>query len=457
MKSLRLRLLAVSAISILIALGMIWLTLDNLLPRFLTARYMAEMGSVIESLASTIEVGEDGKLALVNEPADPRFEMPVDGRYWQVSGPDGLLLRSRSLWDITLGDPPAGVTTASPGAKFTRVAGPDGTGLLAVARKLSLDTETGTVSFVVSAAFPEQEFRDAEAHFRTPVRSILLLTAAVLVGAALFQAAYGLRPLVALKDKVADIRTGRSSRLDIDNPSEVLPLAAELNLLLAEREHAIERARARASDLAHGLKTPLAVLLGFAEKLPPAERVIALQQIDLIRQRADRQLQSARLGVERMGEAPLAALLGKLMQVIGPIADKHGLSLSLDVDPELVVAVDPADLAEAVGNLLDNAVKWAATAVSVSARLDPDHVAILIEDDGPGIADKDRAAMLERGVHAGDPDGEGQGSGLGLAISADIAAAYGGRLALSRAPLGGLGATLFLPRRNLGRRNRSPA
>ena len=456
MKSLRLRLLAVSAISIVIALGMIWLTLDNLLPRFLTARYMAEMRSVIDSVASGIEMGEDGKLALVSEPADPRFDMPVEGRYWQVSGPGGFLLRSRSLWDVTIEDPAAKAVADGPGT-FLRVAGPDGSPLLASSRRLSLDTESEPVSFVVSAAFPEQEFRDAEAHFRTPIRSILLLTAAVLVGAALFQAAYGLRPLVALKDKVADIRTGRSTRLAIDNPSEVLPLAAELNLLLAEREGAIERARARASDLAHGLKTPLSVLLGFAEKLAEPDRSIALQQIDLIRQRADRQLQSARLGVERMGEAPLAALLGKLTQVLRPVADKQGLALSLEVDPALTVAVDPADLAEAVGNLLDNAVKWAATAVSVSARLDPDHVAILIEDDGPGIADKDRAAMLERGVHAGDPDMPGESSGLGLAISADIAAAYGGSLTLSTGSLGGLGATLSLPRKSRGRRHSSPA
>ena len=455
MKSLRLRLLAVSAISILLALGMIWLTLDNLLPRFLTSRYMAEMRSVIESIASTVELGEDGRLTMTGEPADPRFEMPVDGRYWQVSGPAGLLFRSRSLWDVTLDDEGDPAARDPEPDRFRRVTGPDGSGLLAVSRRLSLDTVTGPVFFRVAAAFPEQEFLDAEAHFRTPVRSILLLTAAVLVGAALFQTAYGLRPLVALKDKVADIRTGRSTRLDIDTPSEVLPLAAEVNLLLAEREGAVERARARASDLAHGLKTPLAVLLGFAETLPEPERGIALQQIDLIRQRADRQLQSARLGVERMGEAPVAALLSKLVQVLGPVAGKQGLSLRLDVDPALVVAVDPADLAEAVGNLLDNAVKWAATEVLVSARLGPDEVAIVVEDDGPGIADEDRAAMLQRGVHSGaGPEG---GSGLGLAISADIAEAYGGRLTLGTGRLGGLSASLELPRRSPVRRPRSPA
>jgi signal transduction histidine kinase len=175
--------------------------------------------------------------------------------------------------------------------------------------------------------------------------------------------------------------------------------------------------------------------------LPPREQTLIRQQVDLIRQRADRQLQSARLGVEQMAQTGLASLTGKLISVLAPVTAARDVLWHVDLDEQLTVDMDPADLAEALGNVLDNATRFAKSEIRVTAEREKDCVRLDVEDDGPGVAEDALSEIATRGVHIG----EDEGTGLGLAITADILTAYGGSIAFSRAASDGLKVSLRLP------------
>lgn len=443
-RSLRFRLAAGALVAIVLALLATGWMLGRVFTDYVVQRYRTEMGAVIDQLTAEIEL-RDGNLVVERKPADPRFRLPASGRYWQVMPKGGATLRSASLWDMELQTTPDRSRDG-----FLLADGPDGSPVLVVDRSLTLQSSDGVERPLrLLAAFPEAELEAALSDYHGTLRMMLLLTAAVLMAAAYLQGAVGLRPLVRLKGDVARVRSGAAHLITDDGPSELTPLVSELNLLLRERQTALERARARASDLAHGLKTPLTVLLQLADRLPEEERLLARQQVELVRQRADRQLQAARLGVEQMASTDLASLCGKLIMVLSPITRGRGVEWETRLPSTLSVHADPADLAECLGNILDNASKWARTRIRMEAQdLSAGRVRISICDDGPGIAEGDRERLLVRGQSgAAGSDGEegAEGSGLGLAISRDIVEAYGGTLALSGSREGGLEVRLDFP------------
>ena len=441
--SLRLRLAVGALVAIALALLATGFILSRVFTDYVVQRYRSEMGAVIDQLTAEMELRK-GQLVIGRKPADPRFRLPASGRYWQVVPQQGSALRSPSLWDSEL-EGRAGSGTHA----FLRGTGPDGEPVLIVERALKLESGDGAVlPFRILSAFPEEELNRALEDYHSTLRRMLLLTAAVLMGAAYLQGAIGLRPLTRLRREVADIRSGATSFIADEGPAELKPLIAELNLLLRERQTALERARARASDLAHGLKTPLTVLQQLADKLPEQDRALARQQVELVRQRADRQLQAARLGVEQMASTSLASLCGKLVMVLSPVTRGRNVEWDCDLSPEITIHADAADLAECLGNVLDNATRWAVSRILIRAEpLEGGRVAILVSDDGPGIAEADRERLLQRGEtdERSAPFGQPSGSGLGLAISRDIAEAYGGRLVLGRGAAGGLEVRLDFP------------
>ncbi|MBB4183604.1 sensor histidine kinase [Sinorhizobium terangae] len=444
MRSLRLRLAIGAMIAIAFVLLMAWISLSRLFTDYVLKQYRAEMTSIIDTIAAET-TASGGGLQLEREPADPRFRLPTGGRYWQISPASGEPQRSRSLWDVVI-DTDSPPVHAYQG--FAQVEGPDGSPMLVHSEHLSLGDGPAAVSFTAYAGFSRKELDDALGAFHDRMRLMLLAMAGVLAGAAFLQGAIGLMPLQRLRQRAAAVRAGRESDFGTAGPSEVQPLVSEINMLLAERESALERARARASDLAHGLKTPLTVLAHLAEHLPPDERAAALQQVDAVRQRADRQLQAARMGVERMAATTVAELGTRVVNVLRPVTVEKGIAWEVDIEPALSLDIDPADFAECIGNLLDNASKWARSRIRLGARNAEDCVVIEIDDDGPGVDDKNRELVLRRGAHLDDHGPEQRsGSGLGLAISADIAEAYGATLRLARSPLGGLQAALIFPRR----------
>ena len=438
--SLRLRLLAGAAFFIALGLLATWYGLQQIFTGYVAAQYEREMTNVVDTLAAGIDFTEEGAV-LVGTPADPRFDLPAGGRYWAVVANDGEPIRSRSWWDTPL-DPSS--FTPSRYDAFEIGECPDGTPMLIMARRLNFEMtpEFGPRDVTFYAGFSRDEMDSSIADFRREMGLMLALTALVLAIAAVLQVLVGLTPLTQLQAEVANVRSGRLARLRPDVPTEVQPLVAEINDLLDEKSVALERARARASDLAHGLKTPLTAISQIAENLPPEDGEAIIEHVAMIRRRADRQLQRARLGFRDSGGADLGQLVGKLVTVISTIPTGHELDWDVAIPEGITPPIDTADLAEALGNVLDNARKWAASSVKVTAGRLRSQIVIEIADDGPGIAEEKREHILERGVRAEDPKGE---TWLGLSIASEIIDAYGGSLDLSDTRSGGLRVTITLP------------
>lgn len=286
--------------------------------------------------------------------------------------------------------------------------------------------------------------------------SLILFTCVILVIAGMGMIRRGLSPFAPLQRTLADVREGRARRVDGQYPTELQPLVDEVNALLDDREQRVARAVARAGDLAHGLKTPLAVLTQEAARAGSAGHdelsdAIA-QQVARMRRQIDYHLAQARAvasGASSGAHASVAACAESLARTLERLYVERSLTVDLDVEPDHVVRAAREDLDEMVGNLLDNACKWAKSRVTLSSAREDAAIVLTVDDDGPGIAASMRSAVLQRGVRA---DEAAAGSGLGLAIVRDLAELYGGSIALDASPAGGLRARLQLPAIHIGDR-----
>lgn len=279
--------------------------------------------------------------------------------------------------------------------------------------------------------------------------SFLIVIGTVLATAGVSVIRRGLSPFAMLRERLQDVRSGRTSRLEGDYPSEVEPLVADLNTLLEEREHRVARAVAKAGDLAHGLKTPLAILAQEIERSETAGQTefaaTLREQVDRMRRQIDSHLAQARAnaGGTLGARANVGDAVQALVRAMQRLYAERKLTFRIDIDEGVSVRVPPEDLEEMLGNLLDNACKWAGTRVVIKARAEADLVTIDVDDDGAGLGAEMREEVLKRGVRA---DETAPGSGLGLAIVRDLAEAYGGSVGLRSSTEGGLGARLILPR-----------
>jgi signal transduction histidine kinase len=278
------------------------------------------------------------------------------------------------------------------------------------------------------------------------------LAAVFLLLAGLVQVRAGLAPLLELRSRLQAVREGRSRRVEGRYPAEVEPLVDDLNALLEDREQSVARAQAKAGDLAHGLKTPLAVL---AQEAGRAQRdgggelpAIVARQVERMRRQVDYHLAHARAAASgaRLGaRCPLAESVDGLVRTLLRLHAERPLAIDAQVPAGLAVRVERQDLDEMLGNLLDNACKWARSSVTLASSAPSEgeaFVSIRIDDDGPGLDPALREAVLQRGVRA---DEALAGSGLGLAIVSELAELYGGRVVIERSPMGGVSALLRLP------------
>jgi len=257
-----------------------------------------------------------------------------------------------------------------------------------------------------------------------------------------------LSPFRIMRERLADVRGGRTARLDGEYPTEVEPLVGDLNALLDERDERVKRAVARAGDLAHGLKTPLAVLAHDIECADAAGQYQLAesmrQQVKRMRRQIETHLAQARVTAAAPPpnvRANVADAVHALARTMERIYAERALAIDVTVAPDATVHAVPEDLEEMLGNLLDNACKWAQSRVTVSTETDGARVVLIVDDDGPGLDAALREQVLQRGVRA---DEASPGSGLGLSIVRDLADAYGGSIALQPSPLGGLRARLTL-------------
>ncbi|MBJ6125618.1 sensor histidine kinase [Microvirga splendida] len=445
--SLKLRLLATGTASIIFALVLAGLGLLLLFERHVERRMAAELGTHLNQLVSSLARTGDGTLEVGSPPAEPRFLQPLSGLYWQITEePQGAVLRSRSLWDATLTLPPD-VLAAGEVHRHT-IPGPGGASLLAVERRIVLPASLGGGTIRAVVALDRAEVHAAGLDFASDLVPSLAFLAGILIAAAWIQVGVGLRPLDAVRRRLAQVRSGETARLGEAFPDEVRPLAAEVDHLLDEQEKAIARARARAADLAHGLKTPLTVLSADAEELRARGDADLADEIETItagmRRHVERELVRARTGL-RVRSGPLQPVRPMAEQVTGVLRrtpQGQKVSWQVDVADSLGVRMDTQDLTEILGNLAENAATWAAGAVRIEARRDGAAVCLRVEDDGPGVPEDRIDAVLARG---GRLDETRPGTGLGLAIVGDLVEAYGGSLALRRSSLGGLLAEVRLP------------
>ncbi|MFZ1427476.1 MAG: sensor histidine kinase [Geminicoccaceae bacterium] len=442
-RSLRLRLLLSAAVLIVAAVAVTGLILAALFRDHVRAQYDTELVNHLNQLTSLLQFDGQHQLGLSAEPSDPRFQTPYGGRYWQVEPTGQLPLRSRSLWDqaLTLEDAPP-----APGKLHRHMDVLPAIGRLLVLERLVRFHDAPDKPIRVAVALPTSEIAAVTGHFNRLLGMALSVLAAGLIAASALQVAIGLMPLARLGRALTRVRSGAAGRLEGDFPSEVRPLADELNDLLVRQERLVQRARAQAGDLAHGLKTSLQLLLLEADRLSdPVQgdriRASVLRMRTLIEHQLARARAQSRAQVRGPGVA-VADSVAALVRVLGPLAAEHGVIIETTVPPDGYFSGDAADLDEMLGNLLDNACKWGRTKVLVTVRTLDAQLEISVEDDGPGLTDTQAEALFRRGARL---DERVPGSGLGLAIARDLAEIYGGTVYLQPSALGGLAAILILP------------
>jgi signal transduction histidine kinase len=448
--SLRLRLFVAGAASVVLALGLAAVGLLLLFERHVERRVVLELESDLRQLVSGVTRNADGTLQVSQVPAEPRFLEPLSGVYWQIAQqPDGPVLRSRSLWDTMLDLPPDVLGNGDVHQHLVR--GPGGEQVLAVERSVELPASLGGHRIRVTVAVHHAEIAAAARNFGADLAPALGVLALVLIAAGWAQVTVGLRPLDSVRRRLGEVRAGRAARLGTTFPDEVRPLAAEVDHLLEAQEEAIARARARAADLAHGLKTPLTVLASTAEDLRARGDAAMADEVasvaDGMRRHVERELVRARAGLPARGGPPQAIrpIVDRVVGVLRRTPRGHDLDWQIQLDERLSATIDAQDLAEMIGNLAENAAKWTSGTVRFTGDADDDGVMIAVEDDGPGIPDDAVGVALVRG---GRLDEAQPGTGLGLAIVSDLVEAYGGSLTLGRSPLGGLRAAIRLSARH---------
>lgn len=443
--SLRIRLLLAAAISILVALALAAAGLAWLFERHVERWLDAELEVQLDQLVGGIQLMPSQKIEVVKPPSNPRFEQPLSGLYWQiVMEPDGPVLRSRSLWDFQLTLPEAAVDDV---VHHIRVPGPAGSTLYALQRHIRLPARLGGGTSRVAVALDAGELRAAVWRFAGELMPFLLLVGALLIAAAWVQVNFGLRPLIAVRKTLAAIRSGERRRLGLGFPDEVQPLAREIDSLLDAREAQVEKARARAADLAHGLKTSLQVLTGEAERLKARgtiEIANAIEDLATGMQRhIDRHLTRARLAAaSHDASANVRDVVARVASVVARTPMGARLSWLNTVPADLYARIDPDDLAEALGNLIENGAQHARSKLTISGKGDDDFAALTVSDDGRGIPEARREEALRRGERL---DASGSGTGLGLAIVADIADDCGANLMFDEQATG-FSVTLRIPR-----------
>jgi signal transduction histidine kinase len=443
-RSLRWRLLLGAATAILLALLLAWLFMTLLFERHLERRLQADMTRDALRLVAALSLSPAGVPMVAGSPGDPRFEQPASGYYWQASTPAGAA-RSRSLWDEALPlPPPAGAPRDGWRLQRARNAAPFAQPVVVLARTLTLGP--GAAPVVVVLAQDMRPLVSAQREFGRELAAFLVVLWLVLTAAAWLQVRLGLRPFRAVHADLARLRASASARMPPAGLDELRPLSEAINALADAREGDLEQARRRAADLAHGLKTPLAALAaqsrrareqGAADAADGMDRAVAA-----IARTVDAELARARIAAAATGsDAPvsLRPVVERVVDVIERTERGGHLAFDIGVPPALQVMARADDLAEVLGALLENAVRFARRQVRVHGDAGPEWTVLAIEDDGPGIAAEHARDVLARGVRL---DESGSGNGLGLAIARELVEAMGGAIDLGVSPLGGLAVRL---------------
>ncbi|MCI8212757.1 histidine kinase [Pseudomonas sp. S25] len=404
-------------------------------------RYLeAGLRNESESLLVALVRGKNG-VQLDEHRLSPAYQRPYSGHYFRIDFPDGHW-RSRSLWDLEIPDP------GSSGLHSSYELGQTGQSLLL--HKVDYRKFGQDISITVA-----QDYTPVRASFlRVQQIGLGLGVAALLLILALQRVTVrrALRPLDRAREQLVQLQQGKRSQLDEQVPVELEPLVSQINHLLEHTEDSLRRSRNALGNLGHALKTPLAVLFSAIASpqfdAHPELRNILREQLEQIQQRLARELNRARLSGDALPGAhfdcdvELSGLFATLRMIHG----EH-LNLGMQVQPGLSLPWDREDILELLGNLLDNACKWADSEVLLIITRQETSFCILVEDDGPGIPEAMREEVFSRGARL---DEQITGHGLGLGIVRDIVQAWGGNLQLEASHSGGLRVRIDLPDRSVG-------
>jgi signal transduction histidine kinase len=454
LNSLALRLFFSATIWIVVILLGTGLVLSSIYRSAVERAFDRRLGVYLRGLVADVATQEESAAKFPQSIGDPLFDLPLSGWYWQVTrldAPTPDVRSSRSLWDGTLPRlADLGVSTVPGGARQGYAEGPEGQQLRIVERTIDLGDEG---RYLIAIAGDAAEIDEETQSFDGTLGITFVVLAVVLLLTTTFQVRFGLAPLKRISEGLAAIRSGAAERLEGAFPVEIAPLARETNALIEANREIVTRARTHVGNLAHALKTPISVMLN--EAAAHSGDALALkmrEQTEIMRDQVTRHLERARLAarVAVIGTVtevrPVVAALARTME---KIHHHRGVAIDIDAPEGARFRGEQQDLEEMVGNLVDNACKWAQSRVAIevlSENLNPKDerrvVRILVDDDGPGLSPQQREQVARRGRRL---DETKPGSGLGLSIVVELANLYGGDLALGTAPIGGLRADLVLP------------
>ena len=444
--SLAFRLFVAAAVWSLVALVAAGLVINTLYRQSVERGFDARLDVYAKTIIAALVDNAASPESVGGTFGEPRFGLPLSGWYWQVEEAGKVVAASPSLFDAPLKMPTSSVAAVEGGTDRGYIEGPSGQML----RMLVLGVNVGSRSFRVAVAGSADEVAADIASFRNNVALTLGIFGVGLVLTTLFQVRYGLRPLDRIRQALTAIRNGEAARLEGHFAAEIEPLATELDALLKSNQEIVERARTHVGNLAHALKTPLSVIANEARTSsdPFARKVEEQAGImrDQVQHYLDRARMAARVNVigARTDAAPAIESLARAMR---RIHEDRGIVVEATVAPAARFRGERQDLEEMVGNLLDNACKWASATVVVTVERQSgeggaQRLRITVDDDGAGLDPDQRAEAMRRGRRL---DETRPGSGLGLSIVTELAELYGGRLSLDTAPAGGLRAVLDLP------------
>lgn len=414
--------------------------LDRVLTSSVEQNFDNQLEYVLTAMIASAEIGPDGEVRMNRPLGDQRFLEPNSGLYWQITGEGAMPFPSRSLWDRALKPPKSHIDRTVHFRDSNQF--PDEP-LRIAERSIKLPDSDISWTFMVAQS------RDSLNGQVTELRSVLvtsfLLLALGLIILAALQTFYGLWPLRAVRKAIAEMRSGRESRVTDALPDEVMPMVAELNALLDHNEMQAEEARRHAGNLAHALKTPLTVIMNSATAQAPDLDDTVIREATTMRRQVDHHLARAR-AVGRRGHSHSRANVWDSLESVERAVSRLYSHVRLDMagDKELAARVERQDLDEMLGNLIENAAKYGGGSVFVTVEEANGFVEMLVEDDGRGIPESERDRIFDRGARldTGKP-----GTGLGLAIVRDVVEIYGGSVSLEESEdLGGLLVRLKLPK-----------
>jgi signal transduction histidine kinase len=412
------------------------------------------LGVYLRTLVADVAAPEENVDKFPQSIGEPLFDLPLSGWYWQVTrldAPTPDVRSSRSLWDATLPHLADLSVSWVPGsARQGYVDGPEGQELRLVERTIDLGEEG---RYLVAVAGDANEIDEETRSFDSALVITFGMLGIVLLLTTTFQVRFGLAPLKRVSEGLAAIRSGTAERLEGAFPVEIAPLARETNALIDANREIVTRARTHVGNLAHALKTPISVMMNEATTHGGEPFALKVrEQTEIMRDQVTRHLERARLAarVAAIGTVtdvrPVVFALARTME---KLHHDRGVVIDIDAAESARFRGEQQDLEEMVGNLVDNACKWAQSRVAVevfSEKPDPRDdrrvVRIVVDDDGPGLSPQQREQVARRGRRL---DETKPGSGLGLSIVVELASLYGGGLTLGTAPIGGLRAELVLP------------